>query len=111
MFIRPPVEELAGFEPAFTILHAPGFRALGKFDGINSETFILVNFARGLVLIGGTAYAGEIKKSVFGYLNFVLPARGVLPMHASANVGSKGDAATFFAVGIRRRPEWPTTAH
>ena len=93
MFIRPPIEELAGFEPAFTILHSPEFRALAESDGINSDVFIFVNFARGLVLIGGTAYAGEIKKSVFGYLNFVLPARGVLPMHASANVGPKGDAS------------------
>ena len=98
MFIRPPAAELAGFEPAFTILHAPGFRAHPEVDGINSEVFIFVNFARGLVLIGGTEYAGEIKKSVFGYLNFVLPARGVLPMHASANVGPKGDAAIFFGL-------------
>ncbi len=98
MFIRPPVDELAGFEPAFTILHAPNFFADPGFDRINSDTFILVNFAEGLVLIGGTAYAGEIKKSVFGYLNFVLPRRDVLPMHASANVGPKGDAAIFFGL-------------
>ena len=98
MFIRPPPDELAGFEPAFTILHAPDFRAIPEFDGINSETFIFVNFAERLVLIGGTAYAGEIKKSVFGYLNFVLPARDVLPMHASANVGPKGDGAIFFGL-------------
>jgi phosphoenolpyruvate carboxykinase (ATP) len=98
MFIRPPVEELAGFEPAFTILHAPRFFAIPEQDGINSETFIFVNFAEKLVLIGGTAYAGEIKKSVFGYLNFVLPARGVLPMHASANVGPRGDCAIFFGL-------------
>jgi phosphoenolpyruvate carboxykinase (ATP) len=98
MFIRPPVDELAGFAPAFTILHAPKFLAIPERDGINSETFIFVNFAEQLVLIGGTAYAGEIKKSVFGYLNFVLPARGVLPMHASANVGPKGDCAIFFGL-------------
>jgi phosphoenolpyruvate carboxykinase (ATP) len=98
MFIRPPAEELPGFEPAFTILHAPDFLAIPETDRINSETFILVNFAAGLVLIGGTEYAGEIKKSVFGYLNFVLPARGVLPMHASANVGPKGDCAIFFGL-------------
>src|SRR5439155_5091362 len=65
---------------------------------IRSETFILVNFASGFVLIGGTRYAGEIKKSVFGYLNFVLPTRDVLPMHCSANVGSKGDCAIFFGL-------------
>ena len=98
MFIRPPQDELAGFEPAFTILHAPYFLAIPEVDQINSETFIFVNFAERLVLIGGTAYAGEIKKSVFGYLNFVLPARDVLPMHASANVGASGDAAIFFGL-------------
>jgi phosphoenolpyruvate carboxykinase (ATP) len=98
MFIRPDVDELEGFEPAFTILHAPKFLAVSELDGINSEVFIFVNFAERLVLIGGTAYAGEIKKSVFGYLNFVLPARDVLPMHASANVGPKGDCAIFFGL-------------
>ena len=98
MFVRPPVAELEEFEPAFTILHAPNFCAIPELDRINSETFIFVNFAKGLVLIGGTAYAGEIKKSVFGYLNFVLPARNVLPMHASANVGPKGDGAIFFGL-------------
>src|SRR5215469_13201625 len=98
MFVRPPVSELEGFEPAFTILHAPKFLAIPEHDKIRSEVFILVNFAKGLVLIGGTGYAGEIKKSVFGYLNFVLPARNVLPMHASANVGRKGDCAIFFGL-------------
>src|SRR5271156_2683602 len=98
MFIRPRPAELEGFEPAFTILHAPDFRAIPELDGIRSETFILVNFATGFVLIGGTRYAGEIKKSVFGYLNFVLPARDVLPMHCSANVGPKGDCAIFFGL-------------
>ena len=98
MFIRPPLAELADFQPAFTILHAPDFRAIPEFDGIRSETFIFVNFASRLVLIGGTRYAGEIKKSVFGYLNFVLPARDVLPMHCSANVGPKGDSAIFFGL-------------
>jgi phosphoenolpyruvate carboxykinase (ATP) len=98
MFIRPPVAELADFQPAFTILHAPDFRAIPELDGVRSETFILVNFASRLVLIGGTRYAGEIKKSVFGYLNFVLPARDVLPMHCSANVGPKGNAAIFFGL-------------
>ena len=98
MFIRPPVNELEGFEPAFTILHAPKFLAIPESDKINSDVFIFVNFAERLVLIGGTSYAGEIKKSVFGYLNFVLPARDVLPMHASANVGPKGDCAIFFGL-------------
>jgi phosphoenolpyruvate carboxykinase (ATP) len=98
MFIRPPETELEGFKPAFTILHAPEFLAIPEIDGIRSETFILVNFATGFVLIGGTRYAGEIKKSVFGYLNFVLPTRDVLPMHCSANVGPKGDCAIFFGL-------------
>ena len=93
-----PLAELADFQPAFTILHAPDFRAIPELDGVRSETFIFVNFASRLVLIGGTRYAGEIKKSVFGYLNFVLPARDVLPMHCSANVGPKGDAAIFFGL-------------
>jgi phosphoenolpyruvate carboxykinase (ATP) len=98
MFIRPHAAELEGFRPAFTILHAPEFKAIPELDGIRSETFILVNFASGFVLIGGTRYAGEIKKSVFGYLNFVLPTRNVLPMHCSANVGPKGDCAIFFGL-------------
>ena len=98
MFIRPSVDALHDFTPDFTILHAPHFFALHELDGINSDTFIFVNFARRLVLIGGSEYAGEIKKSVFGYLNFLLPARDVLPMHCSANVGPKGDSAIFFGL-------------
>ncbi len=98
MFIRPHQVDLAEFEPSFTILHAPEFRAIPEIDGIRSHTFILVNFTDRLVLIGGTRYAGEVKKSVFGYLNFVLPARDVLPMHCSANVGPKGDCAIFFGL-------------
>jgi phosphoenolpyruvate carboxykinase (ATP) len=98
MFIRPPVAELHEFRPAFTILHAPEFRSIPELDGIRSETFIFVNFAERLVLIGGTRYAGEVKKCVFGYLNFVLPTRDVLPMHCSANVGNDGDSAIFFGL-------------
>ncbi len=98
MFIRPKAEELKSHVPDFTILHAPHFFAQAEADGIRSDTFIFVNFAKKLVLIGGTEYAGEIKKSVFGYLNYMLPARDVLPMHCSANVGPKGDAAIFFGL-------------
>ncbi len=98
MFIRPRLDELADFVPDFTILHVPHFFAIPELDGIRSETFILVNFAKGLVLIGGTEYAGEIKKSVFGYLNYFLPARGVLPMHCSVNIGPRGDSAIFFGL-------------
>lgn len=98
MFIRPRTDALHDFEPDFTILHAPHFFAQHALDGTGSDTFIFVNFARRLVLIGGTEYAGEIKKSVFGYLNFLLPARDVLPMHCSANVGPRGDSAIFFGL-------------
>ena len=98
MFLRPTPDQLARFKPDFVILHAPKMAAMPELDGINSETFILVNFAKKLVLIGGTSYAGEIKKSVFGYLNFLLPTRNVLPMHCSVNVGPKGDSAVFFGL-------------
>jgi phosphoenolpyruvate carboxykinase (ATP) len=98
MFIRPETKELAEFVPDFTILHAPKFFGHQEADQIASDTFIFVNFGRKLVLIGGTEYAGEIKKSVFGYLNFMLPARDVLPMHCSVNVGPQGDSAVFFGL-------------
>ena len=97
MFIQPPAAELAGFEPGFTIIQVPGLEARGAEDA-SIGTFVLVDFERRLVLIGGTWYAGEIKKSVFGILNFLLPAQGVLPMHCSANVGAGGDAAIFFGL-------------
>ena len=98
MFIRPSPADLRSFEPGFTILHAPNMQAMPDRDGLNSETFILVNFAQKVALIGGTSYAGEVKKSVFGLLNYLLPDQGVLPMHCSANVGKKGDAAIFFGL-------------
>ncbi|MBV8653496.1 MAG: phosphoenolpyruvate carboxykinase (ATP), partial [Alphaproteobacteria bacterium] len=98
MFIRPAKSDLAEFRPGFTILHAPNMQAFPERDGLNSETFILVNFAKKLALIGGTSYAGEVKKSVFGLLNYLLPAQGVLPMHCSANVGPRGDTAIFFGL-------------
>ena len=98
MFIRPSVEQKLGFLPDFTVIHVPGLQAAGATDGVNSETFILVNFDRKMVLIGGSHYAGEIKKSIFGILNYLLPDRDVLPMHCSANVGSNGDSAIFFGL-------------
>jgi len=98
MFIRPPAAELHDIVPDFTILHAPHFFGDPEADGTASDTFIFVNFGRRLVLIGGTEYAGEIKKCVFGYLNFMLPAKGVLPMHCSVNVGPRGDSAVFFGL-------------
>ena len=98
MFIRPTVEQKRDFNPDFTILHVPGLLARGAEDGLNSETFIMVDFDKKMVLIGGTNYAGEIKKSIFGILNYLLPDNDVMPMHCSANVGDKGDAAIFFGL-------------
>ena len=98
MFIQPGASDLADFAPDFTVLHAPSLRADPATDGTNSETFVVLNFARRLVLIGGTSYAGEIKKSIFSVLNYLLPARGVLPMHCSANIGAGGDTAIFFGL-------------
>ena len=98
MFITPPGDVLGDFEPRFTVINAPGFLADPEEDGTNSGTFVIVNFAEREVLIGGTSYAGETKKSVFGVLNFLLPAAGVLPMHSSANVGPAGDSAVFFGL-------------
>ncbi|MCE2509384.1 MAG: phosphoenolpyruvate carboxykinase [Alphaproteobacteria bacterium] len=98
MFIRPSSDERLNFTPQFTILHAPNFQAVPEIDGTNSEVFIVVDFAKRLILIGGTSYAGEIKKSVFSILNYLLPERGVLPMHCSANIGPEGDTAIFFGL-------------
>lgn len=98
MFIQPGHDLLAGFAPQFTVLHAPYLHADPETDGTNSETFIAVDFAQRLVLIGGTSYAGEIKKSIFSILNYLLPARGVLPMHCSANIGPDDDTAIFFGL-------------
>ncbi len=98
MFIRPPASELAGFTPDYVILHAPQFEADPALDGVNGTTAIALNFAEKLIVIAGTEYAGEIKKSIFTVMNWLLPARGVLPMHCSANIGPKEDAALFFGL-------------
>ncbi len=98
MFIRVPAGERAGFKPDFTILHAPAVLADPKSEGTRSATFVLLDFGEKLVVIGGTSYAGEIKKSVFSLLNYLLPERGVLPMHCSANIGARGDTAIFFGL-------------
>ncbi len=98
LFIRPTAEELKSHKPEFTIVSAPGFKAEPKRDGTNSEVFVLVNFSKKLVLIGGTEYAGEMKKSIFGVMNFVLPERNVFPMHCSANIGADGVTALFFGL-------------
>ena len=98
MFLRPTPEESAAFQPEFTVLHAPGFQADPGKHGTTSGTFIVVNFKERQVLIGGSNYAGEIKKSIFSVLNFMLPDQGVLPMHCSANIGPDGDTALFFGL-------------
>jgi len=98
MLIRPPAGDLPGFVPELTIIDAPSFKADPKRHGTRTETVIAVDLSRGIVLIGNSAYAGEMKKSVFGALNFFLPPKGVLPMHGSANVGPDGDSAVFFGL-------------
>lgn len=98
MFARTSPEDLAKFQPDFTILHVPNFHAFPEVDGTNSETFIIINLAKKLVVIGGTSYAGEIKKSIFTVLNYLLPQEKVLSMHCSANVGPKDDVALFFGL-------------
>ncbi|MFC4294822.1 phosphoenolpyruvate carboxykinase [Novosphingobium tardum] len=98
LLVRPTETELAGFAPEYTIIDLPSFRADPSRHGTRSETVIAVNFTEKLILIGGTAYAGEMKKSVFGILNFLLPAQGVMPMHCSANIGPDGKTAVFFGL-------------
>jgi phosphoenolpyruvate carboxykinase (ATP) len=98
LFVRPSAEELATHAPQFTVIAAPEFEADPARDGTRSETFILADFSRKIVLIGGTKYAGEMKKSIFGVMNFLLPARDVLPMHCSANIGADGTSALFFGL-------------
>jgi phosphoenolpyruvate carboxykinase (ATP) len=98
MFIRALPAELAQFRPGFTVLHAPDFQADPARHGTRTGTFVILNFAKRLVLIGGTRYAGEMKKSIFTVLNYLLPGQGVFPMHCSANVGPGGDVAVFFGL-------------
>src|SRR5262245_19251807 len=99
LFIRPAPDELANFEPDFTVMALPSVLADPASDGTHGETFILVNLGRRMVLIGGTGYAGEIKKSIFTALNYLLPAQNVFPMHCSANTASDGsDVALFFGL-------------
>ena len=98
MFITPSDQELETFEPEALVLHAPGFEADPATDGTRSGTFIALHPTREEVLIGGTFYAGEIKKSIFTLLNYRLPGEGVFPMHCSANVGEGGDVAIFFGL-------------
>lgn len=103
LFIRhllrlPEIRDLEGFTPDLTVVALPSFRAAPNYHGTRSETVISLNFSRRIVLIGGTSYAGEIKKSVFTYLNYQLPNQNVMPMHCSANVGEDGNSAIFFGL-------------
>lgn len=98
LLVRPEASELPGFDPEYTIIDLPSFRADPERHGCRTETVIAVNFTEKLILIGGTAYAGEMKKSVFGLLNYLLPLDGIMPMHCSANIGPNGDTAVFFGL-------------
>jgi phosphoenolpyruvate carboxykinase (ATP) len=98
MFIQATPEELAVHDPEFVVIDSPGFHAYPEHDKTNSDTFILVDFSKKLILIGGTEYAGEIKKSIFTAMNYLLPYKDVLPMHCSANTGPDGDTALFFGL-------------
>src|SRR5699024_4650587 len=98
LFITPTEEELETHQAEFTVVSAPTFKADPKVDGTNSEAFVLISFEKRMVLIGGTEYAGEIKKSIFSVMNYMLPQREILPMHCSANVGKEGDVALFFGL-------------
>ena len=98
MFVRPHAAELASFEPGWTVLHAPEYQADPKKHGTKTGTFIIINIATKVILVGGTRYGGELKKSIFTIMNYLLPDRGVLPMHCSANIGPNGDSAVFFGL-------------
>lgn len=99
MFLRPTTEEIKNFSPEWTIINAPGFMANPETDGTRQHNFAILNFKKKTILIGGTAYTGEIKKGVFSALNFILPhQKNVLSMHCSANIGEDGDTALFFGL-------------
>ena len=95
---RPTEEQLASFAEDYTIIAAPGFKCIPERDGTRSEAAILLNYEDKLVVIAGSQYAGEIKKSVFSVMNYILPKQGVFPMHCSANIGKDGDSAIFFGL-------------
>jgi phosphoenolpyruvate carboxykinase (ATP) len=98
LLVRPSVEDLPGFEPEYTIINLPSFKADPERHGCRSDTVISVNFSDKMILIGNTEYSGEMKKGVFGLLNYLLPAEGVMPMHCSANIGADGKSAIFFGL-------------
>ena len=98
MFVRPTEEQLENHEPDFTVLAAPNFKADPEVDGTKTEAFILVNFDKEIILIGGTLYSGEVKKGIFGIMNYLLPKQDVMAMHCSANMSEDGDTAVFFGL-------------
>ncbi|MBN8500292.1 MAG: phosphoenolpyruvate carboxykinase [Sphingomonadales bacterium] len=98
LLVRPAATELADFAPEYTIIDLPSFRADPVRHGCRSETVVAVNYSERMILIGGTKYAGEMKKGVFGLLNYLLPKDGIMPMHCSANIGPDGDTAVFFGL-------------
>ncbi|MBB5173059.1 phosphoenolpyruvate carboxykinase (ATP) [Texcoconibacillus texcoconensis] len=98
LFIRPRKEDVNNHRAKFTVVYAPNFKADPSLHGTKTETFIIVNYEKGIILIGGTEYAGEMKKSIFSVMNTILPEHGVLPMHCSANMGDQGDVAMFFGL-------------
>lgn len=98
MLVRPDAADLADFLPEFTIVDLPSFEASPERHGCASKTIVAVDFEGKMILIGGTRYAGEMKKSVFSILNYLLPLKGVMPMHCSANIGPNGDTAVFFGL-------------
>jgi len=98
MFIRPANDRLKTFEPGFTLLHTPEILAKPSIDKTHGTPFVIINFAKKIALVGGTSYGGEIKKTIFTVMNYLLPAKGVMPMHASANIGTGGDVAIFFGL-------------
>ncbi len=98
LLIRPTAEELETYEPDYTVIAAPGFKCIPEVDGVHSEAAIIINYTTHEVLIAGSGYSGEIKKSVFSVMNYVLPKQGLLSMHCSANIGDDGDSAVFFGL-------------
>jgi len=99
MFIRElDPQKLENFEPGFTVIAVPEFNAIPEIDGTRSEVFVILNFEKKIVLIGGSGYSGEIKKSIFSVMNYLMPIKGIMSMHASANLGKSGDVAIFFGL-------------
>lgn len=98
LLLRPTEEQLDNFTAGFTVIAAPGFKCIPEVDGTNSEAAILVNFEKRMVIIAGSQYAGEIKKSIFSVMNYLLPLQGVFTMHCSANIGDNHDSALFFGL-------------